>query len=82
MTGRRRLFMILVKFSNNVTRKEEVMSAQTTINEAMENLDVDVRGLLTLNGAFISRDDYDKSFEELGVTDKARLYDVVKSDNA
>ena len=82
MTGRRRLFMILVKFSNNVTRKEEVMSAQTTINEAMENLDVDVRGLLTLNGAFISKDDYDKSFEEQGVTDKERRYDGVKSDNA
>jgi len=75
--------MIKVTIGNNVKRKTEILDATTTLRVALENAEIDyTTGLMNLDGSTLSPGDLDKSFADLGVTEKCYLLNVVKADNA
>lgn len=75
--------MLEVTIGNNLKREKVIVPPSTTLREVLEQHDVDyTRGLTNLDGATLSPGDLDKTFEELGVTSKCYLLNVVKADNA
>lgn len=77
--------MVQVTMSNNVKRVTEIMDANTTLRTALENVGIDYTAagvVMSLDGAPIRPGDLDRSFSDLGVTEKCFLSGIVKMDNA
>ena len=75
--------MINVTIGNNLKRSNIIVSENTTIRKALEDNGIDyTRGTTSLDGATLAPGQMDKSFAELGVTERCYLLNVVKADNA
>lgn len=75
--------MINVLMGNNTNRKTVIVNPNTSIRKALEDNGMEVAGkTYTLNSRTLSPDDYDKTFTDLGVTDRCYLLCVAKADNA
>ena len=75
--------MIKVTIGNNVKRKTEVLDANTTLREVLEDAEIDYsRGTMNLDGSSLCPGDLDKTFADFGIAEKCFLLNVVKADNA
>ena len=76
--------MIKVRVGNNVDRCPEfIVPDTTTLREAVSRSGIDLSHNVTnVNGHTIQGDDWDKTFADFGITEKARIFGVVKMDNA
>jgi len=75
--------MIKVTMGNNVKRKNEIVDRNTTLREALESAEIDyTTGIMNLDGSTLNPGDLDKTFADLGITEKCYLLNVVKADNA
>ena len=75
--------MIKVTIGNNVKRESIIIDENTTLRTALEDNGVDyTTGTMHLDGSSLKPGDLDKSFAELGITEKCYLLNVVKADNA
>lgn len=75
--------MIKVTVGNNVKRETVIVDKTQTLRKTLEDAGVDyTKGMTTLDGSTLGLGDLDKSFEALGITEKAFLLNVVKADNA
>ena len=75
--------MIELLFGTNTDRDSTVVSADTTPISIFEDNGIDyATGTTFLNGATLSAAEMNKTFRELGVSDKASLICVVKADAA
>ena len=75
--------MVRVTIGNNLERKEEVFTRETTLREALDTTGLNYKiGIINLNGSSLSDKDLDKTFEDFGIEDYCYLLSVVKVDNA
>lgn len=75
--------MIQLKIGNNLKRDTVLVEPNTTPRQALEAAGINYGvGVTTLDGAPVQRGELDKTFAELGITEKAMLLNVVKADNA
>lgn len=76
--------MIKVTLGNNVNRTSVIIDENTTLRTALEDNGVDYtsHGTLHLDGATLAPGDLDKTFAQLGISEKCYLLQVVKADNA
>jgi len=75
--------MISLTIGTNTKRKKITVPPTMTLREALEQEEINYSvGTLHLDGAALVPGDLDKSFEDLGITDKTYLISVVKADNA
>ena len=75
--------MIKVTMGNNVKRSDEILDANTTLREALEEAGIDyTTGIMNLDGSSLEPGDLDRTFADFGVTEKCYLLNVVKADNA
>lgn len=75
--------MVKVTLGNNVKRETVIIDANTTLRAALEAHGVDYsRGVMHLDGSTLNPGDMDKTFAQLGITEKCFLLNVVKADNA
>ncbi len=75
--------MIKVITGNNLTRKEFVVDSSTTLRKVLEDNGIDyTRGVMHLDGVSLNAGDLDKTFAQMGITEKCYLLNVVKADNA
>ena len=75
--------MIKAIIGNNMNRNEHDLSENTTIRQALEAAHIDyTRGTTSLDGATLAPGQMDKTFAEMGITEKCYLLNVVKADNA
>ena len=75
--------MISVTIGNNVNRETVLVSPDTTLRKAMEDIHFDyTRGTMNLDGSSLKPGDLDKTFADFGITEKCYLLSVVKADNA
>ena len=75
--------MIFVTIGNNVNRSTVAVDENSTLRTALEENGVDyTRGTMHLDGAPLRAGDLDKTFAQMGVTEKCYLLSVVKADNA
>lgn len=80
--------MITVTIGTTVSRKNVIVSCDSTIRAALNDADMDItRGVMHLDGATLAPGDLNKTFAQFGYDgnpghDKAFLMQVVKADNA
>ena len=76
--------MIIVTYGTNLNRStSDPINANTTLREFCEENGINYAGSsLTLDGASLRPGDIDKSFADMGVTERCFLLSVVKADNA
>lgn len=75
--------MIKVTFQNNMTRATDIVSEETTVRNFLDAHEMDYsRQAPMLDGTTVTSANLDKSFGELGVTEKCFLTLVTKVDNA
>lgn len=75
--------MIKVTIGTNTKRTNVIVPSNTTLRQVLEENDIDYStGALHLDGASLKPGDLDYSFEDLGITEKAYLINVVKADSA
>lgn len=75
--------MITCVVGNNLNRNNVVVSPDATPRQVLEQNNIDYsRGTLHLDGATVKPGDLDKTFAELGITEKCYLISVVKADSA
>lgn len=76
--------MIKITVGNNVKRESVIKDENTTtLRTVLEENGIDyTRGTMNLDGAPLRPGDLDKTFAEIGVSDKCFLLNVVKADNA
>lgn len=75
--------MIKVIVGTNLKKTTKIVSSSATLRQVLEDSDVDyTRGGVNLDGATVGLGDLDKSFEQLGITERCYLMQVVKADNA
>ncbi len=75
--------MLMIKVGNNMKRNTVMVDDAKTPRQLLEEQEIDYGiGVTTLDGAPLQRGELDKSFAELGITEKATLLNVVKADNA
>ena len=75
--------MIKVTMGNNVKRKTEILDADVTLRQALEDAEIDYTvGITNLDGSTLSPGDLDKTFAEHGIAEKCYLLNVAKADNA
>lgn len=75
--------MIKVTVGNNVKREAVIIDENTTLRSCLEANGVDyTRGVMHLDGSSLNPGDLDKTFQQLGITEKCFLLNVVKADNA
>ena len=75
--------MIKVIVGTGLSKKELIIGASTTLLAAAEEGGLNVgAGGITFNGQMVQGADLNKTFADLGITDKAYLLQVVKADNA
>lgn len=75
--------MIKVTIGNNVKRESVIIDENTTLRAALEDNGVDyTSGTMHLDGSSLKPGELDKTFADLGITEKCYLLNVVKADNA
>ena len=75
--------MINVVIGNNLNRTTAIVNENTTLRAALESNGVDYSiGMTSLDGSTLRPGDLDKTFAEMGITEKCFLINVVKADNA
>ena len=75
--------MIQVTVGNNVKRERTIVSPSSTLRSVLEEKEIDyTKGTMHLDGCSLGPGDLDKTFEDVGITDKCFLLSVVKADNA
>lgn len=73
--------MIKITLGTNTDRQTVIVDPSTTIRQTLENNGIDyTAGSIHLDGASLKPGDMDKSFGEMGITEKAYLINVVKAD--
>lgn len=75
--------MIKVIISTNTDRNTVIVSRATVIRQLLEDNQVAVGvGTVSLDGIPLYADDFNKTLDEMDVSDSCFLTSVVKSDNA
>lgn len=75
--------MIKITVGNNVKRVTVFEDETKTPRQVLEENEINyTSGVTTLDGAPMQHGDMDKSFADLGITEKCYLLCVVKADNA
>lgn len=75
--------MIKVIVGNNVKRETAIVESNTTLRKVVEDAGIDyTRGVMHLDGSSLKPGDLDKTFDQMGITEKCFLLNVVKADNA
>lgn len=75
--------MVKIIVGNNVKREPVIVDDATTLKAVLEDQGIDyTRGTMHLDGAPLQPGDLNKTFAQMGVTDRAFLLNVVKADNA
>lgn len=75
--------MIKVVVGNNVKRETVIVNSNSTLRKVLEDAGIDYsRGTMHLDGASLQPGDLSKTFDQMGITDKCFLLNVVKADNA
>ena len=74
--------MIKVIIGANTEKKTLILEPSKTLRNALEEAEIDYSaGSLHLDGATLKPGDLDKTFADLGITEKCYLINVVKSDS-
>ena len=72
-----------VTIGNNIRRSSDIIDENTTLRQALEANEIDYTvGMTSLDGVTLKAGDLDKTFAEMGITEKCYLLNVVKADNA
>lgn len=75
--------MIEIKIVTNTSRKTITVSADRTVREVLEANNVNYSNApIYMDGAPLQVGQHDKTFAELGITEKCMLTAVVKTQNA
>ena len=75
--------MIKVTVGNNVKRESVIVDENTTLRAVLEDNGIDYTlGTMHLDGSSLKPGELDKTFADLGITEKCYLLNVVKADNA
>lgn len=75
--------MINVIVSNNMDRNTVPVDEHVTIKSVLESQDINYSvGMISIDGATLKPGDINKTFADMGVTDKCYLSVIVKADNA
>lgn len=75
--------MIQVKIVTNTNRRTIAVDENRTVREVLENNEVNYANApVYIDGAPLGIGDHDKSFAELGITEKCMLTSVAKTENA
>lgn len=75
--------MVKVVVGNNVKRETVIVDSATTLRTVLEDAGIDyTKGVMHLDGSSLNPGDLDKTFAQLGITEKCFLLNVVKADNA
>lgn len=75
--------MINVTIGNNMGRTTTNFPEDTTLREAFESQNIDYSaGMNSLDGSTLQPGDLDKTFAELGITNRCHLMNVAKMQNA
>ena len=75
--------MLKITVGTNTNRKTVMVSEDTTLRQVLEDNGVNYSvGQTSLDGCVLQPGDMDKTFADMGVTEKAYLVCVQKMDNA
>ena len=75
--------MIQIKIVTNTSRKTITTDENSTVREVLEANDVNYEvAPVYIDGAPLGIGDHDKTFAQLGITEKCMLTSVVKTQNA
>ena len=75
--------MIKVTVGTNTRRTSVIVEPNRTLKSVLEDQDIDYStGTLHLDGSTVTPGQLDKTFAELGITEKCFLISVVKADGA
>ena len=75
--------MIKVVVGNNLKRETKIVNSTATLRQVLEEAGVDyTRVSVHLDSATLGPGDIDKTFAQMGITEKCYLLQVVKADNA
>lgn len=75
--------MIKVTVGTNTRRTSVIVEPVRTLRSVLEDQDIDYStGTLHLDGSTVTPGQLDKTFAELGITEKCFLISVVKADGA
>ena len=75
--------MIQIKIVTNASRKTIATDENNTVRSVLEANEVNYANApVYIDGAPLGIGDHDKSFAELGITEKCMLTSVVKTENA
>ena len=75
--------MIKVTVGTNTRRTSVIVEPNRTLRSVLEDQEIDYStGTLHLDGSTITPGQLDKTFAELGITEKCFLISVVKADGA
>lgn len=75
--------MIQIRIITNATRKTIATDVNSTVREVLEANDVNYEMTpIYIDGAPLGIGDHDKTFAELGITEKCTLTAVIKTENA
>ena len=75
--------MIKVTVGNNVKRESVIVDENTTLRAVLEDNGIDyTSATMHLDGSSLKPGEIDKTFADLGITEKCYLLNVVKADNA
>lgn len=75
--------MVSVQIATNTVRKTVIVDGNTTVRKCLEDNSINYsRAPVYLDGSPLGIGDHDKTFAELGITEKCLLTAVVKTDNA
>ena len=75
--------MIEVRIVTNASRKAIVTDENNTVREVLEANEINYANApVYIDGAPLQIGDHDKTFSELGITEKCMLTSVVKTENA
>lgn len=75
--------MVKVFVGNNVKRESVIVDGNTTLRQVLEDAGIDyTRSATHLDGQSLRAGELDKTFNELGVTERCFLLNVAKADNA
>lgn len=76
--------MIQVTVGNNVKRDKVIVEETTTLRQVLEDAEIPYAsgGVIHLDGCTLNPGDLDKTFEQLGITQRCYLLQVTKVDNA
>lgn len=75
--------MIKVTVGTNTRRTSVIVEPTATLRSVLEDQEVDYStGTLHLDGSTVTPGQLDKTFAELGITEKCFLISVVKADGA